>query len=255
MPATKRPSDLSPWQIALGVLGASAGLTFALYLVGVFVEVRRFDTLQLPGAQTIAPLSHDSLLAVGGRALLVPFLAAVCSFALFVLLVRLNARGVVAALLVITIAAVATAAAGFGTWEHVAFVAAIEAGAAFGWIRGRPTTASSTAKLGGVVALAVAGAAAAIVLVHVWRPPVDLEYATVELRPCGSTSGVYLALTTQDLYIAPATRRDGGYLTHRLVVVVPRTDVMRITLHRKAHVWDGGPIAGTAYAARACAGR
>jgi hypothetical protein len=54
------PRSSPSWQLFLGLLGASAGLTFVLYAVGDVVEARRFETLVLPGAQTVAPLSHDS---------------------------------------------------------------------------------------------------------------------------------------------------------------------------------------------------
>ena len=83
---------------------------------------------------------------------------------------------------------------------------------------------------------------AVVVLVHIWRPPVDLEYAEVDLVNDDHASGIYLTLTSDDLYLAPATQcANGTFRTHRRVVVLPRSKIVRITLSRKAHVWDGGP--------------
>lgn len=240
------------WQLVLGLLGASAGITFVLYLVGAIVVTRRFGTLVLPGAESITPLSRDPLIAVGARALLAPVLAAVGSSALFGLLVAIRSsqprreRGLVVAVLVVVAAVAAgTVAAGYGVWENAAFVGLVEAVAVLAWLQLRRTRDGSVLRpalrIGALMALGVAGVAAAVVFVHIWRPPVDLEYAEIELRGGGMTSGIYLALTDNELYVAPAGRCDEGFVTHRRVLVLPRSDVMRITLHRKAHVWDGGP--------------
>jgi hypothetical protein len=241
------------WQLLLGLLGASAGITFVLYLVGAIVVTRRFGTLMLPGAESITPLSREPLIAVGARALLAPLLAAAASSALFGLLVAIRLaqprreRGlVVAVLFVVAAVAAGTVAAGYGVWENAAFVGLVEVVAALAWLRFRRTRDGPglrpAFRIGAVMALGVAGVAAAVVFVHIWRPPVDLEYAEIELRDGGGTaSGIYLALTDNELYVAPAGRCEGGFVTHRRVLVLPRSDVKRITLHRKTHVWDGGP--------------
>jgi hypothetical protein len=238
------PDNGIPWSLVLGLLGASVGVTFVLYVVGAIVEARRFDALKLPGAQTITAVSRDSLVAVGGRALAARFIAAVFASILFYALVRLSQwKGVVpVVLLLIAVLAVAlvAGATGIGTWENAAFVSVIGAVAALGWrlVRGKPNPDDARHVV--AIGSAVAGIVAAVVLVHIWRPPVDLEYARVELRDGPPESGVYLTLTSDDLYLAPAAACHGSFYTHRIVVVVPRTKILQITLSRKTHVWDGG---------------
>ena len=234
------------WPLVLGLLGASVGVTFVLYVVGSIAETRRFDALELPGAQTITAVSRDSLVVVGGRALAAPFLAAVCTSALFYLLIRLSQwKGVapVAALLILVlIAALVLGKTHVVTWENAGFIALIALVSALawlsirrGWLRGRTHHVAA-------VGLGVAGMVAVVVLVHIWRPPVDLEYAEVDLVNDDHASGIYLTLTSDDLYLAPATKcANGTFRTHRRVVVLPRAKIVRITLSRKAHVWDGGP--------------
>ena len=220
------------WPLVLGLLGASVGVTFVLYVVGSIAETRRFDALELPGAQTITAVSRDSLVVVGGRALAAPFLAAVCTSALFYLLIRLSQwKGVapVAALLILVlIAALVLGKTHVVTWENAGFIALIALVSALawlsirrGWLRGRTHHVAA-------VGLGVAG--------------MDLEYAEVDLVNDDHASGIYLTLTSDDLYLAPATKcANGTFRTHRRVVVLPRSKIVRITLSRKAHVWDGGP--------------
>ena len=240
------------WEIVLGLLGASAGVTFVVYLVGAMVEVRRFEALKLPGAQTVAPLSRDSLIAVGSFNLVPPLFVAVAAAALFGVLVAVG-RGtparahanVAAILVVVAIGTALTVAAGLGSWWMAVFVAFLEAAAALGWLRlraaaDRGSSPRGVVAVGAVVALAVGGVGATVVLVNVWRPPVDLEYAEVDLRNGDRVCGVYVALTDADLYLAPAEPRDTGYVTQRRIVALPRGDVARITLKRRTPVWDGG---------------
>lgn len=179
-------------------------------------------------------------------------LAAVGSSALFAFLVvigRTRPRNdlslVVVVLLGVGAATVAVVASGLGIWENAGFVGVTGAAAGLGWARlrraERRCEARPATRIAALIAITVAGATAAVVLVHIWRPPVDLEYATVDLRDRAEpVSGIYLTLTDDDLYLAPATKCDGEYRTHRRVVVLPRSRVLRITLRRKAHVRDGG---------------
>lgn len=51
--------------------------------LGAMVEYRRFQTLMLPGTQTIAPLAHDSLVAVRARHLAPPALGAIATALLY----------------------------------------------------------------------------------------------------------------------------------------------------------------------------
>ena len=259
------PRSSPSWQLFLGLLGASAGLTFLLYAVGDVVEARRFDTLVLPGAQTVAPLSHDSLIAVGGRTLGAPLLGALGSSALLVVLVavsrvrpRVGSALVAAVLALVAAVAVALAAGHNIRWENAGFVFLVEVAATLGWLRLRSGSDGvakplTTARAAAIVGLGVALIAAVVVLVHVWRPPVDLEYATVDLSKGGRACGIYLALTSDDLFLAPARHDGDGYHTLRRIVVLPRTDVVRITLMRKTHVWDAGAQAASSLENPACA--
>jgi hypothetical protein len=236
-------NDGIPWTLVLGLLGASVGVTFVLYVVGAVVETRRFDALKLPGAQTITAVSRDSLVAVGGRALAAPFLAAVVALGLFYGMRALDRwKGVVpvvAALLLALSLALVLGATGLVTWENAGFVGLIAVGSVLGWWHfGRDQR--SNPRHAAVVGLGIAGIVGIVVLVHIWRPPVDLEYAQVDLQDDSPVCGVYLTLTSDALYLAPATMRDGNFYTHRRVLVLPRTKILRITLTRKVHVWDDG---------------
>ena len=262
--ASSKPSLY--WQLAFGLLGASAGLTFVLYVVGDFVEARRFDTLKLPGAQTVAPLSHDSLVAVGGRTLLPPLLGALGTAALFAVLVAAsrvrprNDAAVVAAVLgAVAAAAIALAALGVGAWENAGFVLLVEAVAWAGWARFRQAHRQEdpvipAARIAGLGAFVVACIIATVVLVQVWRPPAHLEYANVKLRHGGHECGIYLALTSDDVYLAPALPgHHGSYRTLRRIVALPRADVQMIILWRKTPVRDAGADDAAASKNPACA--
>jgi hypothetical protein len=239
------PGGRVPWTLVLGLLGASVGVTFVLYVLGAIVEARRFDALELPGAQTITAVSRDSLVAVGGRTLAAPFLAAVLALGLFYGMRALGnwkgASPVFVALLVVVTLGLVIGATGVVTWENSAFVALIALGSALGWWHYRQKEIQP--RHVALVGLGIAGIVAAVVLVHIWRPPVDLEYARVDLVGGGEASGIYLTLTSDDLYLAPATACKGNFYTHRHVVVLPRTKILQITLSRATHVRDGGPDA------------
>jgi hypothetical protein len=264
-------------ELFLPLLGATAGLTFGLYFVGAVVEYRRYESLKLPGAQTIAPLSHDSLVALGGRNLAPPALGAIATAALFLLLVNIardgspRSRRIVAFLLVLVTGATAAliALGHVGNWENFAFFLLVEAVALLGWIAKtrndekekvrkeqgltdqedrRALWPRTDARAAGLLAFAVAAVASVFVVVHVWRLPVDLEYAHVDLRQGQDACGIYLALTEDNLYIAPAEERQNRndskrreFGTRRLVVAIPVADVQRFTLSRKQNVWDDGP--------------
>ena len=254
------------WQLLVAVLGASAGLTFLLYLVGLIVLTRRFGTLLLPGAETIAPLSRDPALAAGGRALAAPILGAIGSAVIFSALVvgswrwpRRQRRVVLVVLGVVALLAlIPIGALQWGKWEYALFAALLAVAAVVAWWvlcrlvkgwtneRGErrpvPKWRGKAVGVAGVTAFVVALIAGSVVAVHLWRPPVDLEYAEVALRPGGTVNGIFLALTENELFIAPAVRCSDGYVTHQRVLVVPRGDIKRITMHRKAHVWDGGRL-------------
>lgn len=240
--------------LILGILGASAGITFSFYVIGAVVEYRRYETLELPGTQTVAPLAEDSLVALGARHLAPPALGAAGTAALYLLLVAIgrDRSRLSVALVTATLAAITATAfgikllGGVGTYENVAVVLLIEVVALLGWI----ASTSDSERIGtwwpsrhslaaGILALGVAAVAATFVIVHVWRAPVDLEHARVDLREGRDLCGIYLALTDAYLYIAPASKQHDGYHTHRRVVALPLADVKSFELSRKQHVWPG----------------
>lgn len=157
-----------------------------------------------------------------------------------------------------------------GKWEAAGFIALLELAAVVGWVLLRHLVKGWTYERGerrpfvkwraravgvaGALGMSVFLVASAVVAVHVWRPPVDLEYAEVALRSGGSANGIFLAVTENELFVAPAVDCKDGYVTHQHVVVVPRGDVQRVTLHRKQHVWDGGRLDRDHPAGGGCAG-
>src|SRR5919204_690730 len=60
--------------LVVALLGASAGLTFFLYVVGALLEFRRLQTLHLPAQEIVPELPHDALLVLAAHALLVPLI-------------------------------------------------------------------------------------------------------------------------------------------------------------------------------------
>jgi hypothetical protein len=108
---------------------------------------------------------------------------------------RVGPRLVAAVLALVSAGAVALAVTKNIRWENTGFVFLVEVAATLGWLRLRRGSNGvarqlTTARVAAIVGLGVVLIAAAVVLVHVWRPPVDLEYATVDLRHGGPACGI-----------------------------------------------------------------
>jgi hypothetical protein len=241
----RHPSRLAT--TVIGVLGTVAGLTFALYLVGVLFEFRRLKTLGLPADQPVSAMPHDLLLVVGVRSLLVPVGVAIAATAAgFLASVALRTdRGAGAVQRSLSVAGLAGITAGAIVFivlaqgslrtEHVVLVAAgvLFAGAAryasgrWRWLP-RPHLAAFACML--VVGLAVA-------YEHAMHPPVHFDHAIVFFVDGRTKSGFYIGRASDEIFLAPSV----GNATCRLLDVIFTKDVTRISLQRGKAI--GGAVA------------
>jgi len=235
----RQPSRLAT--TVIGVLGTVAGLTFALYLVGVLFEFRRLKTLGLPADQPVSAMPHDLLLVVGVRSLLVPVGVAIAAtaagFLASVAALRAD-RGAGAVQRSLAATGLAGIAAGAIVFivapqkglrieiEHVVLVAAgaLFAGAAryasgrWRWLP-RPHLAAFACML--VVGLAVA-------YEHAMHSPVHFDHAVVFFADGRTKSGFYIGRDSDEIFLAPSV----GNATCRLLDVIFTKDVERISLQR-----------------------
>jgi len=264
------PNGGNPWPLLLGLLGASVGFTFVLYVVGTIAETSRFHALKLPGDQTITSFSHDPLVVIGGRALAPPLLWAVSAFALFYILVALSRRetkrrdergdtnqergdpsrervalpprSLAAVGAVFVGAAVAVGVVVHAQWWNYPVVALVTVAVAVLGLRHlrRPDLRAHRQVLstGAAIGLVAAGVVWTVALYDMWTPPVHLEYAEVHFVGGGQACGIFLTLTSDDIYLAPAREEDDTFYTHRRVAVLPRSKVEQITLSPRVPVRD-----------------
>jgi len=231
----------------LGVLGTVAGVTFALYLVGALFEFRRLKTLGLPADQPVSSMSHDLLLIIGVRSLLVPLGVTILTAAAFVLASEVGGRYAAAGLVVLAaLAVVFVVLAGSWTlrWEHATLAAAAAVIVAAGLLVnrrydwGRRTHVAVPA----VMLLVAVGVA----YHHTMRPPVHFDYATVVLTH-GTVRGYYIGRTSDSIYIAPSVARSDGNPkaarpTCRFLDVILTTNVARMSFERGKATTASGPV-------------
>jgi hypothetical protein len=239
---SSRSGEQQPSRLAttvLGVLGAVAGVTFALYLVGVLFEFRRLKTLGLPADQPVSAMPHDLLLVVGVRSLLVPVGVAIAAtaagFLASVAALRTDRSASTAqrSLAAAGLAGIASGAIIFVVVphgrlrvEHVVLVAAgvLFAGAAryasgrWRWLP-RAHLAAFACML--VVGLAVAYG-------HATHPPVHFDYAVVFFADGRTESGFYIGRDSDEIFLAPSV----GDVTCRVLDVIFTKNVARISLRR-----------------------
>jgi hypothetical protein len=224
---------------AIGVLGTVAGVTFALYLVGVLFEFRRLKTLGLPSDQPVSAMPHDLLLVVGVRSLLVPVGVAIAAAAggfLASVAARSTDSGTSAvqrALSAVGLAGIVAGAILFVVrtpsslrTEHAVLVAAgvLVAGAALyasGRWRWLPRTNLAAFACMLAVGLAVA-------YNHAMHPPVHFDHAVVFFSDGRTRSGFYIGRTSDEIFLAPSR----GNATCRLLDVIFTKDVTHISLRR-----------------------
>ena len=225
----------------LGVLGTVAGVTFALYLVGVLFEFRRLKTLGLPADQPVSAMPHDLLLVVGVRSLLVPVGVAIATTAAgFLASVAgphtterssgtvqrsLAAAGVAG----IVVGAIVFVAVPHGRLrvEHVLLTAAgvLVAGAAwFANRRWRWLTHPHLAALGCMLVVGLA-----LAYEHAMHPPVHFDYAVVSFVHGPPERGFYIGRDSDEIFLAPSV---GATYTCRVLDVISKKDIKRISLRR-----------------------
>jgi hypothetical protein len=225
--------------IVLGVLGTVAGVTFALYLVGVLFEFRRLKTLGLPADQPVSSMPHDLLLVVGVRSLIVPALAAILTVAaVFLTSVAARRVGTRAGklqrlLATVGLATIVVATAVFvaippGLRVEHAVLAALGVVVATGsGLVERRSTRIPHAKLGALACMLAAGIG--VVYHHAMRPPVHFDYAEVLLARGGHESGFYVGRAGDEIFLAPSP---DSMHTCRILEVIFTKEIRRMSLRR-----------------------
>jgi hypothetical protein len=214
----------------LDAAAASAGFIVLIQLVGRAVMWGRFHSIGLPATQAISLQPLEVLLANGAAALLVAIalgLAAVT--ALLVIETLLRPRGVerqgrvvlLAVLELILLAAVLEQPA---SWAQrvAALSAGLVAGVVFWVLAERANTRRA------VLALFMLIAAVGGVLAYVRNagPPAKLPFVSVYLKDGSMTTGAYVALASDTVYLAP----DSFNRTYGEISAIPRTEVKRISV-------------------------
>ncbi len=220
--------------LVLAVLGASAGFTFFLYVVGALLEFRRLQTLHLAAQDVVPELPQQTLLVLAAHALLVPLALGAAASTVLVLLSLPMTR----ALMLTAGAAVVVGCAALipflGWRDRSAVISSAVAGVA-GWLlvarrrwavrRAAVTVFAAAALLGAVVAF-----------VNAWLPPVHLACARLALTDGGRIEGFFVGASSHDFFVAPGIARR----SIRRLDVVPRATVARLSLGRTVGVRDGG---------------
>jgi hypothetical protein len=231
------------------VLGASAGITLFVYSTGLLFEWRRLKSLGLPAQEIVPDLSHDFVLMIGGRALVIPLLLGLGAVVAAVLAREAGSRRrglTITALAVAAWIPVAAAAWSLGVGGYFALTLVV---AAVVGALSRRTGSSSR-----LVAAAVFAAAALVGLAGVfweaWAPPVHLACATVHLARGAPLVGAYVGPTSDDFLLAPVvdevtrdrSRTRTRHRTIERVDVLPRREVVRMRLTPSSDLYDGGHV-------------
>jgi hypothetical protein len=228
----RRPPSVAA--LLLGVLGASAGFTFFLYVVGALLEFRRLQTLHLAAQDAVPELPQQALLVLAAHALLVPLALGAVASVVLVLLYAPMTRGLMIAAVAVVVLGCAVLIPFLGWRDRAAVVTSAAAGVAGWWLVARRRWGVGRAAATVFVAAALLGAA--IAFVNAWRPPVHLACARLTLTHGGRLEGFYVGASSQDFFIAPGV----GRRSVRRLAVVPRATVARLTLGKTIAVRDGG---------------
>lgn len=229
-----------PWRIAVEILGALAGVTIVLYLVGGLIYAARLRALGLPIDAGVALVPNGSLVVAGVRALWLGLVLAV-GVSLIIRVLDPVHRGparrrrlMIAAgavvLLVFTPVLLLVLQEPLTKPQRLVFTlfavgAAAVAIALLVRARSHRGILYPLAAVVLVTGMVLHGASQ-------WLPPTELDFVSVRLQSGDVTDGYYLASDSSTVYLVPNV----GEASIRTVTALPRKDVaaMTITLEKAA---------------------
>ena len=225
--AAARRLSLKP---LLDFAAAAAGLVVLVQLVGRAVIWARFDAIGLPATQAVSLQPAEVLLANGAGALGVAFgLGFAAMGALVVIDSMLRPRGVerhgrIVLLVALELILLAAVLAQRASWNQrlIALGAGLAAGLAF-WVLSERAHIRQVVL---VMFLLIAAVGGVLAFVRNSGPPASFPMATVFLKDGSLTTGAYVALNSDTVYLAP----DSFNRTYGQLAAIPRTEVKRIAL-------------------------
>ncbi len=238
----------STFSAAVLFVGAAAGLTILVSLIGTLVSWARFYALDLPSHAASATLAQSTLLLRGANALAGPIAAGLAAAGLSLLLRWLvsapRRRGVTAAATVFVLLLAVAATAVLAPWNiavYVALTCVLVAASLTPWIQKLRPPVGAYVTFCSVVGIGV--------LFLIWgalRPPTYLERAEVTFSN-GSQPlhGFWIADSSTTVYIAPRMGgADGPCQVTGEILAFPREDVLSIRFESAVPVWprDRTPI-------------
>jgi hypothetical protein len=226
-PTEERRLSLKP---LFDFAAAGAGLVVLIQLVGRAVVWARFDAIGLPATQAVSLQPLEVLLANGAAALGVAFGLGFAAVAALVAIDSLLAtRGVerhgrVVLLVVLELILVVAVLQQPASWSQraVSLGAGLAAGIAF-WVLSEKAHRRQVVLATFLLIAAVGGVLA---FVRNSGPPARFPMATVFLKDGSLTTGAYVALNSDTVYLAP----DSFNRTYGQLAAIPRAEVKRISL-------------------------
>jgi hypothetical protein len=223
--------------LVLAILGASAGLTFFLYVVGALLEFRRLQTLHFAAQDVVPALPQNTMLVLAAHALLVPIALGAVAGVVLALLRTPQMHG----LMLIATAAIVVACVvlfPFLGWRDRGAVAGAALAGVAGWAaaarRGWSAWHAATIVFGAAMLLGTS-----VAFVNAWLPPVHLACAQLALADGSVVQGFYVGASSDEFFVAPGR----GRRSVRRLYVLPRSKVERLSLYGTVAVRDGGPKA------------
>jgi hypothetical protein len=215
----------------LDLAAAAAGFVVLIQLVGRAVMWARFDAIGLPATQAVSLQPLEVLLVNGAGALGIAIALGVAAVGALAATdrildprVRLHGRAVVLIVLeLILVTAVVEQRASWGQ-RFVALGAGLVAGAVFWALAQREHLDFRRLVL--AVFLLISAVGGVLAFVRNSGPPARFPMVTVFLKDGSLTTGAYVALSSDDLYLAA----DSFNRTYGQLTAIPRSDVTRFAL-------------------------
>ena len=230
-----------PFSAAVLFVGAAAGLTILVSLIGTLVSWARFYAVDLPSHAASATLAQSTLLLRGANALAGPIVAGLAAAGLTLLLrwlvslPRRHGVTVVVSILVLLLAVSAAAVlAPSSIAVYIALTGVLVAASLTPWIQNLRPPVAAYVTFGSVVGIGV--------LFLIWgalRPPTYLERAEVTFsNGAQPLHGFWIADNSTTIYIAPRMGgADGPCQVTGEILAFHREDVLSIRFERAVPVW------------------
>jgi hypothetical protein len=236
-PEVGAPDALSAAESRAAVIGravdfgaAVAGFAILIELVGRAVLWARFDAIGLPASEAVSLQPSELLLSTGAGALVVASALGLAAAAALLGVDSLLAphgvarQGRVVLLVVLELILVAAVAEQPASWTQrlAALCAGLAAGVTLWVIAGRVSRRQLVLSM----FLLIAAVGGVLAFVRNSGPPARLPLATVFLKDGSLTTGAFVALHSDTVYLAP----DSFNRTYGQLTAIPRSEVRRVAL-------------------------